>query len=172
VNNKNHTNQDTRLALIVAAQRIKSISWNVEWKRDKVLEISFDRLQEFFRRSALWRQELNYHDDYWPFWDIGLHVNSSVRADEDIIEDMKQHLRLSKVILEVVICEWYLHWVALKISGNLDRFTLQNPYEPLIQMYEGGSGTIYQEHLYVDIQGVRAPIYKWTEYLGLADKRQ
>lgn len=158
-------NQERRLACIDAAQRIKSISWNVEWKRDENLELSFKKLQEFFRRSALWRKEINCHDEYWPFWDIGLHVNSSIRADEDILEDMKQHLRLSKVILEIVICEWYLHWTALEFSGDLQRFTLPSPYEPLIQMYEGGSGTIYQEHLYVDIQGVRAPIHHWNEYL-------
>jgi hypothetical protein len=163
MNEQYRTNQDReqRLTIIAAAQRIKSIEWNVEWRRDDKLDRCIKQLQEFFRRSALWRQELNCHDIYWPFWDIGLHIDSSIRADEDIINDIKQNLTM----LETYICEWHLHWIALKFSGHLDRFTLPDPYEPLIQTYESGSGSMYQEHVFVDIQGCLVPFKKWTEYL-------
>jgi hypothetical protein len=162
MNEQNQTNQEVRLSLLAAEERIKSISWNIEWRRDEKLDRFIEQLQDFFRRSALWRQELNYHDNYWPFWDIGLHIDSSIRADSDIIKNIDEY-PINSTTSQT--CEWYLHWVALKSSRSLERFTLPDPYEPLIQMYQNGSGSICPEHRFVDIQGVLVSIRKWTEYL-------
>jgi hypothetical protein len=157
--------KELKTNLIKASNRIKSIEWNVEWRTDEKLDWFVERLREFFRRSALWRDALeNYDGEYWPLFDIGDYVDPSIKADKDIWRDLKNHLLSLKVGMETrMTCEWYLHWVALRMSGRLEIFDLPDPYEPLIEMYEAGSGIIYVEHIFVCLQGIMVPFYHYDK---------
>lgn len=157
-------NKEFKTSLITTSDRIKAIVWNVEWRRDEKLDWFVEKLREFFRRSALWRDKLeNYGGEYWPFFDVAEHVNPSIRADKDIWQDINQHLLSLNIGMETrMTCEWHLHWVALKIYGG-EKFDLPDPYEPLIEMYEAGSGIIYIDNIFVSIQGVMVPFYQRKE---------
>ena len=156
----NKNNEELRLSLIEATHRIKSIKWKIEGRSREKLDWCVERLEEFIYRSALWKDNLEDYGprEYLPFLNIPSYVNPFIRIDKDIWEDVHQYLSSSKIgPLTQMTCECYLHWVALKVSGSLDKFDLPAPYEPLIEMYEGGSGPIYQEQNYICVQTAMVP---------------
>jgi hypothetical protein len=145
-------------------ERIFEIKWHANFS---LAELHLSLIEEYFRRASLWREKINC-DNKWPFFDISLHIDSSIRAERQSIDDLKQHLSELQLsdIFAVKICEWYLHWIALEHSYSLEKFNLLPPYEPLIVMYEQG-GLLFPEHNGLSISGAVVWPHKWLDYLDV-----
>lgn len=95
---------------------------------------------EFLRRSAQWAKAVG-GEGKWPFFDIAAEVESDVRADPALVD------RLVAGLGDYIgfppmrtVTEGALHWAAL---GDLPsrRFPeLDDPFEPLLLLFERGGG--------------------------------
>jgi hypothetical protein len=145
-------------------KRIFQIKWRANFS---LVELHLSLMDEYFRRASLWREKINC-EDKWPFFDIPLHIDSSIRAERQLIDDLQQHLSELELsdIFAVKICEWYLHWDALEHSSSIGKFNLLPPYEPLIVMYEQG-GLLFPEHNGLAISGAVVWPDEWIDYLDI-----
>ncbi|SFS94282.1 hypothetical protein SAMN05660874_04428 [Saccharopolyspora flava] len=121
-------------------------------------------MQEYLRRSAVWAQELDATRE-WPFFDLAAHVDTSIRANPQALDALKSNLE-SKTTGTVVFetCESMLHWSALKDSGHAVLPALDDPFEPLIVMYERGGGFTSGKG-FIDFDGLSMPVRTWRDRL-------
>lgn len=130
----------------VAAEGVLSRLLAVKWDDDEAAfehQSSRGRLtQEYLRRAALWARALGAEDG-WPFFDIAAGVEPGVRADPALVEQLigNSGYALGHPTVRLV-AEGALHWAAL---GDLPRqrfADLDDPYEPMLVLFERGGGFI------------------------------
>ncbi|ARF78234.1 hypothetical protein ACIG0C_11845 [Kitasatospora aureofaciens] len=110
---------------------------NVDWEpseTDPRLRISL--MKEFLRRSALWAERLG--SDAWPFFDVAALIDSSVRADPELVELVLKSCALQSAAVQQS-CVGALHFAALQETGRATP-QLPDPYEPIISLFENGGG--------------------------------
>jgi hypothetical protein len=88
-----------------------------------------------------------------------------VRADATITHSLFQYLREVKHTGEFVekVCEWSLHWAALKETSETETFELPDPYEPLLILLEEG-GIFYRDHSKIAVDGRTISNVNWLSY--------
>jgi hypothetical protein len=122
-------------------------------------------LQEYLRRAALWSKALDCTDE-WPFFDVAAHICPLECADDTKVKVLKTHFTETPFYVAGIIektCEWFLHWDRVKNLPKVSDFTLPEPYEPLIIMYERG-GIFSMEHGFFDFAVGSFPRGKWQQY--------
>lgn len=95
-------------------------------------------MREYLRRTALWAHEYRIDGD-WPFIDLAARVDPEVRADpvllarmEDALDDRATLLYAQKTSRHAV------HWAAL-LDARADRLPpLEDPFEPIVLLFERG----------------------------------
>lgn len=146
------------------AARLRAIDWqeNDDRTRSRVA-----LLREYLRRAARWAGHLDSLAE-WPFFDIAARVNSAIRADPDLVARLNNHLARQPIWNDVRrTCEWTLHWAALRAAPGVDLPALEDPFEPLIRMYERGGGFTRESGFFqVDLAGF--PRRSAEDYLALS----
>ncbi|WP_152471803.1 hypothetical protein [Nocardiopsis gilva] len=118
------------------AERILSVNWQSDFEKTKS---RVALMREYLRRSALWAHHLD-SSGRWPFFDVAIIIDPEVRADEEIVERVKDHIEgQSQLPVVTDTCIWSLHFAALR-SAAVPLPALPDLYEPLILMYERGGG--------------------------------
>lgn len=144
-----------------ALERILAIKWEPD---DSRVNSHIALLREYLRRAALWAKALDCIDE-WPFFDVAAHLDS-VDADETKVKVLKTHFTQTPFYVAGIIektCKWFLEWDSVKNSPKVNEFTLPEPYEPLILMYERG-GIFSTEHGFFDFTVGSFPRGKRQQY--------
>jgi hypothetical protein len=143
------------------AERLCAIDWTSHYDR------TYSRLllmREYLRRSALWAQEYGCTEG-WPFFDLAACVDPSVRADPEAVgrlNDCLAEIPLWEVVKET--CVWALHWAALTGSKGDQLPRLDDPFEPLVAMYERGGGFSLGGAGFIDIDAAGVRRKTWQDH--------
>lgn len=141
--------------------RLTAINWTDYEAGDRHAVSRTLLMREFLRRAALWVEHLG-GSDRWPFLDIAERIDPSVRADEKIIEQLEEFM--SDHVPEYNarrVCRAAVHWATLRESTHLELPDLDDPYEPLIMLYERG-GVFFVENGVADFEQLRrVPLRSW-----------
>jgi hypothetical protein len=149
-----------------ALDRILAIKWEPD---DSRVNSHIALLREYLRRAALWAKALDCTDE-WPFFDVAARICLLECADDTNVKVLKTHFTETPFYVAGIIektCEWFLHWDRVKNLPKVSEFTLPEPYEPLIVMYERG-GIFSMEHGFFDFAVGSFPRGKWQQYEKIA----
>ncbi|MEP6832318.1 MAG: hypothetical protein ABJB74_02945 [Gemmatimonas sp.] len=146
----------------VMLERLLRIDWRAD---DARLRSHVVLMREYLRRAAVWAKTLDC-TEHWPFVDFATYVAPAVRAPQELVHELNGHLGtkpLNALMRET--CVYALHWAALRDDDNatlVDKYSLADPYEPLIRLYERG-GHFYTEHgfIYILHVGIPAAVNGW-----------
>ncbi|MFI1993936.1 hypothetical protein [Actinoplanes sp. NPDC020271] len=124
-------------AVRAMAARLGAINWDRHgdkaWSKAVLLK-------EYFRRAARWAAAYGC-DSPVPFFDIAACVDSTVRADRHLIDDVvaDANTRGSRSVKRLL--PFILHWSAIRPTLDADLLQrLEDPFEPLILLFERGGG--------------------------------
>ena len=146
----------------IALERILAIKWEPD---DTRVHSHIALLREYLRRAALWAKVLNCTDE-WPFFDVTAHIYPLETVDEAKIEALNTHFTQTPFYVAGIIektCKWFIQWERVKNLPKVSEFTLPEPYEPLIKMYERG-GIFSTEHGFFDFAIGGFPRGQWKQY--------
>ena len=122
-------------------------------------------MAEYLRRAALWAQALDATSE-WPFFDIAAHVEPSIQVPEDQANELEaliyNHIGWPSVDR---LARAALRWAALKDAGILTRPDLQDPYEPVLLMFDRG-GAWTTEAGFIDVDGAAVRRKTWRDHLS------
>ncbi|WP_427884954.1 hypothetical protein ACQHIV_22505 [Kribbella sp. GL6] len=131
--------------------RLKAARWDDD-EAEKLHETSRRQLaSEFFRRKAVWANALGV-TERWPFADLALLVDPSVETDPVWLADLETAVgHKLQVMVRDVVTDMF-RWVSLGDRPR-ERFPeLDDPYEPMVQVFERG-GEFWQGQ-----SGIELPI--------------
>jgi hypothetical protein len=142
----------------------------VDWKADFLIRLGYARsrgklMQEYLRRAAWWAQGLDATGQ-WPFFDIAGLVEPGLHAPPELAEQLEImiHDRIGWPSLRVT-CRAALRWAALLDTGIPVPPHLEDPFEPLLLMFERGGGFI-TEHGFIDLGASAVPQKTWRDHLA------
>lgn len=107
----------------------------------------YNRLaKEYLRRSAIWAQTLECASD-WPFFDVTHRVDPDNEVEAALDTALRAHLqgpgKVGPLMSRLLI--WSLRWSTLSDLGMVGQYSLPDPYEPIVCLYETG-GEIILHH--------------------------
>jgi hypothetical protein len=121
-------------------------------------------MREYLRRSAWWAQTLDAVAE-WPFFDIAAHLAPEVHVPEGIARHLEDLISTRIGWPSVAgACRAALHWAALTDARIPTAYELDDPYEPLVLLFERGGG-FTTEHGYIDLGGSSIPRGTWQDHL-------
>jgi hypothetical protein len=143
--------------------RLQAVDWNggsgFEHRRSRVRLMA-----EYLRRAALWAQALDATDD-WPFFDITAHLAPAVHTPEDEAKDLEvliyNHVGWPSVDR---IARAALRWAAMKDAEVRLPPGMDDPYEPLLLMFDRG-GAWTTEAGFIDVDGGAIRQQTWLDHL-------
>ncbi|WP_306203721.1 hypothetical protein [Actinoplanes sp. RD1] len=143
-------------SVAATAARLTALDWQQldyrSWSKGKLMV-------EYLRRAAQWSRAYGC-DTPVPFYDIAACVNPGVRADQHLIDEVLAQVRKGGWHVKQVT-PWILHWAALRPTlGDKLPHGLEDPFEPLLQMFERGGG-FQTEHGFIEIDNVSVPMRGW-----------
>ncbi|WP_405365627.1 hypothetical protein [Kitasatospora sp. NBC_00039] len=123
-------------------------------------------MSEYLRRSACWANAFGA-EKLWPFFDIGQHIDPTVRAAPDVMAELDEFVdsTIGRRTLEET-CRGAVHWPAFCRETTVDVPNLPDPYEPLLLMFERGGG-FYVEEM-IELDGIAIPLRRLSDYLSSA----
>ncbi len=143
----------------------------VNWKSDFMITLghalSRGRLmQEYLRRAAWWVRELD-GTSKWPFFDIAGRWVPEVTAPHELSDQLEaligERIRWYE---DAVACRAALRWAALLDAGIPLPSELEDPFEPLLLMFERGGG-FTTEAGFIDLGGSSVLQKAWRDHLTL-----
>lgn len=139
----------------------------VDWKGEASFDHARSRarlMREYLRRSARWAETLDAATE-WPFFDIAGHLAPQVQAPDDLAP------RLESLISTTIgwpavarVCRAALRWAALLDAGVPLPYGLDDPYEPMLLLFERGGG-FTTEHGFVDLVGASVRLGAYEDHL-------
>jgi hypothetical protein len=153
----NQTHTATTLA------RLRAVDWTgasgFEHRRSRVRLMA-----EYLRRAAQWAEALDATGE-WPFFDIAAHLEPSIQVPEDQAKELEalisNHVGWPSVDRS---CRAALRWAALKDADVPLPPGLDDPYEPLLMMFDRGGGWT-TEAGFLDVDGSAVRQQTWLDHL-------
>ena len=137
------------------AHRLRAVDWAGDFTHTRS---RVKLMREYLRRAAWWAQRLDRTPE-WPFFDIAEAIDPSVRADPELVDRTTEGLGW----YARRICAWALHLAELRTIAPEKIPDLDDPFEPLIVMFErGGDFTTANGRIEVDL--AQFPIKSWIDY--------
>jgi hypothetical protein len=122
-------------------------------------------MREYLRRSAWWARTLDAVGE-WPFFDIAAHIAPDVQAPEDLARQLEDLISTRIGWPSVAAaCRAALRWAALTDAKTPSTYGLDDPYEPLVLLFERGGG-FTTEHGFIDLGGSSIPRGTWQDHLA------
>jgi hypothetical protein len=140
----------------------------VDWKGDSGFDHRRSRVQlmaEYLRRAARWAQFLDAADE-WPFFDIPAHVDPSIQVPADQAKDLEAliYRGIGWPSVETA-SRAALRWAALLDVGISLPPGLEDPYEPLLVMFDRGGGWTIEAG-FIDVDGAAVRQQTWLDHLS------
>jgi hypothetical protein len=140
----------------------------VDWKGDSGFEHRRSRVRlmaEYLRRAARWAQVLDAADE-WPFFDIAAHVDPTVHVPADQAKDLEALIYRGIGWPSVVTASRAaLRWAALLDVGTPLPPGLEDPYEPLLLIFDRGGGWTIEAG-FIDVDGAAIRQQTWIDHLS------
>ena len=139
----------------------------VDWKGDSGFDHRRSRVRlmaEYLRRAARWAQVLDATDE-WPFFDIAAHVDPSVHVPADQAKDLEALIYRGIGWPSVrTASRAALRWAALPDAGTPWPTNLEDPFEPLLLMFDRGGGWTIEAG-FIDVDGAAIRQQTWLDHL-------
>ncbi len=142
----------------------------VDWDGD--FDVSFRHavsraklMREYLRRSALWANHLNATNE-WPFFDIAGRLAPEIEPPPELSKQLEEGI--------VERTGWPSHrtgaraalrWAALLDAGMSLPPDLDDPFEPLLLMFDRG-GAYTTEAGFIDLGASSVPRKTWRDHLS------
>ncbi|MEE1742944.1 hypothetical protein ACFYNF_40750 [Streptomyces sp. NPDC006641] len=108
-------------------------------------------MREYLRRAARWAQAYGVEES-WPFFDIAEQVAPEVRTPSDVTAELEEVLVGPAPSSLKKTCRGAVRWTVLRSAGReLPPGLPDDPYEPLLLMYQRGGGCFVEE--FIDLNG-------------------
>jgi hypothetical protein len=156
-------NQPNHSAVTLA--RLKGVDWEPAFSVSLAHARSRAKLMhEYLRRAALWAEELG-GTTKWPFFDIA----GSWAPDVDVPAEFAEEL---EKLIGPRINSWDANpsWAALRWAAMLDAGVsvpahLDDPFEPLLLLFERGGGQTIEAG-FIDLGGSSVLQKTWQDHLS------
>src|SRR5262249_33021596 len=130
----------------------------IDLRREPVYERRWSHYalyREYMRRFTVWGQEFHWSPSYNDllYRDLADSIQSSISLPRDIVSRYEANTSFR---LNLKAKRFFLHalkWAVLEDSDETNRFSLLNPYELIILIYERG-GFVSGEHGFIEITGM------------------
>ncbi|MFD7511112.1 hypothetical protein ACFV5N_17515 [Streptomyces sp. NPDC059853] len=133
-------------------ERLKAIDWLDDSNAFDHIGSRMALMREYLRRSANWADTTGATDS-WPFFDIGATVDPGVQVDAGLAAEMEEFIYQNVTRGSIKNTCWgALHWAALRPDALAGFPALDDPYEPLLLMYERG-GVFTVEGSFINVTG-------------------
>ncbi|MEV5983934.1 hypothetical protein AB0L85_02835 [Streptomyces sp. NPDC052051] len=146
-------------------ERLFAIKWHDAEAFYKHEPSRVELMSEYLRRGALWANELG-GTRKWPFFDIAERIAPSVQVPPELSAQLQTYIEqnIGGISTEYA-CHAALRWATLR-DTHQKLPDLEDPFEPLITLYERGGEIIADETRAFDfgIQSVR--VRAWREHLS------
>lgn len=131
--------------------RLRAVDWSDDSAAYEHANSRALLMREYLRRAAEWARAYGAEES-WPFFDIAEHVAPEVRTPPDVAAELEEVLTgLSPASLRKT-CRGAVRWAVPGSAGDRSPQGLpDDPYEPLLLMYERGGGYFVEEFL--DLNG-------------------
>lgn len=140
----------------------------VNWHNEDAFECRKSRsslMREYLRRAAWWAQALHAVDE-WPFFDVVAHIAPSVHVDPSQVEALEGLIRGNIAWKPVEISvRAAVRWATMLDAPGVDLPALDDPFDPLLMMYERGGGFI-TEHGFIELGLASVRIGGWHDHLS------
>jgi hypothetical protein len=114
-------------------------------------------IREYLRRSAWWARTLDAVAE-WPFFDIAAHLAPEVHVPEDLARQLEDLISTRIGWPSVAeACRAALHWAALTDARIPPAYGLDDPYEPLVLLFERGRWLQHRTRLHRSRRVVNTP---------------
>lgn len=132
-------------------ERLRAIDWSDDSAAYEHANSRALLMREYLRRAAGWARAYRAEKS-WPFFDITEHVAPEVRTPSDVAAELEAVLTgLAPSSLRKT-CRGAVRWAVLRgAGGELSGDLPDDPYEPLLLMYERGGGYFVEE--FIDLNG-------------------
>lgn len=139
----------------------------VDWAGDTNLDHLRSRaalMKEYLRRAAWWAHELDATEE-WPFIDIAAHVAPGVHVPDDSAGQLETliHDRVGWPSVADA-CRNALRWASALDAGVVIPDHLQDPFEPLLLLFERGGGWT-EESGFIDLGLASVRRRTWRDHL-------
>lgn len=144
--------------------RLLAVDWTNAASLDHV-QSRARLMREYLRRSAWWARALDAVAE-WPFFDIAAHIAPEVQVPEHLTRQLEDLISTRIGWPSVArVCRAALRWAALADARNPPDYGLDDPYEPLVLLFERGGG-FTTEHGFIDLDGVSIHRRTWQDHLA------
>ncbi|MEU4564348.1 hypothetical protein AB0F72_38700 [Actinoplanes sp. NPDC023936] len=142
------------------ATRLNAVDW--ERRGDKAWSKAA-LVKEYFRRAARWSAAYEC-DARGPFFDIAACVDPTIRADQQVVDEVVEKIALGGGGWNVKqLTPFILHWAALRATpGIVWSPELEDPFEPLILLFERG-GAFHTENGEVNLEWKSVSMAGWRK---------
>lgn len=142
-------------------ERLRRIRWerpgHRAWSRAVLL-------REYLRRVAQWRAAYDCSPDT-PFFDIAACVESSIRVQPELIDGLSKELDERGAELDVIyLVPHIVNWTALRATPGVRLPDLEDPFEPLMLMFERGGGFHMEQG--VNLEWITVSLRGWRDRLN------
>lgn len=141
-------------AVHAMADRLSAVNWERHghrcWSKAALLK-------EYFRRAARWADAYRC-DTPVPFFDIAACADPTVRADQRVIDELLAKVDGGWDVDHTI--PYVLHWAALGGSGFALPAGLDDPFEPMVLLFERDGG-FHTENGEVDLEYLSVSMRRW-----------
>jgi hypothetical protein len=149
-----------------ALSRLVKVDWDGDFELSHRHAASRAKLmREYLRRSARWAAQLNATEE-WPFFDIA----GRLAPESDTRAELAQ--QLDKALAHRAgwpshrtVARAALRWADLLDAGVSLPLDLEDPFEPLLLMFERG-GAYTTEAGFIDLGASSVPRKTWRDHLS------
>ena len=123
-------------------ERLLAVRWDEEVAY-RAQRSRFRLTREFLRRTAVWGQRLGVTEG-WPFFDLAGVLEPAVVVDERLVERLRSRVDAAETNpVPPAIAVTIVRWAALEDLPRQQFPELDDPYEPLVALFErGGAYTV------------------------------
>jgi len=100
-----------------------------------------------------------------PFLDLAQLINSKIRADESLVEQVTAHMRRQCGAHAALLAKNALHFAALTDTEKSPKGVPSDVYEPVIILLERGGSITHEGAGFIDIDSVGVPIQDLSSFL-------
>ncbi|WP_231905071.1 MULTISPECIES: hypothetical protein [Streptomycetaceae] len=123
-------------------------------------------MREYLRRAALWVNELG-GTDRWPFFDIAGRIAPSVRTNPDLAARLERYIEenVGGISTEDAL-RAILRWATLRDVHKGQLPYPNDPFEPLLVMYERGGEVVADEARFFNFGHRSVRLKPWPQHLS------
>jgi hypothetical protein len=157
-------NQQSHAAATLS--RLLTVDWDGDFDVSYRHAVSRAKLmREYLRRSAQWANHLNATNE-WPFFDIAGRLAPEVEPPTELAKQLEESIaERTGWPSHRTVARATLRWAALLDAGTPLPPDLQDPFEPLLLMFDRG-GAYTTEAGFIDLGASSVPSKTWRDNLS------